>query len=164
MLGTALKVKPILTFGTQISPVGRVRTKQRALERMNEYLRGLHDRGATDGSCNTRSHPKTPSIWSLRAPRSSARVRRSAPRRGPCSARTSAPECSRRRRARLSRSTPATRETTSRQLSQPLSGPSVWLEAREAGAQGSIRVSMRRSRAIVGLARCRFAREAALGR
>ena len=48
MVGTALKVKPILTFGTEISPVGRVRTKKRALERMDEYLRGLHDRGATD--------------------------------------------------------------------------------------------------------------------
>ena len=48
MLGTALKVKPILTFGTEISPVGRVRTKKRAMERMNEHLRELHDRGATD--------------------------------------------------------------------------------------------------------------------
>lgn len=48
MLGTALKVKPILTFGTEITPVGRVRTKTRALERMNEYLHELHDRGATD--------------------------------------------------------------------------------------------------------------------
>ena len=48
MLGTALKIKPILTFGTEIAPVGRVRTKTRALERMNEYLDGLHDRGATD--------------------------------------------------------------------------------------------------------------------
>src|SRR5262249_16831110 len=48
MLGTALKVKPILTFGTEITPVGRVRTKTRALERMNEYLRGLGDGGATD--------------------------------------------------------------------------------------------------------------------
>ena len=48
MLGTALKIKPILTFGTEITPVGRVRTKTRALERMNEYLHGLHDRGARD--------------------------------------------------------------------------------------------------------------------
>jgi len=48
MIGTALKVKPILTFGTEISPVGRVRTKKRALERMDEYLRELHERGATD--------------------------------------------------------------------------------------------------------------------
>jgi fatty acid kinase fatty acid binding subunit len=48
MLGTALKVKPILTFGTEIAPVGRVRTKKRALERMDEYLSELNDRGATD--------------------------------------------------------------------------------------------------------------------
>ena len=48
MLGTALKVKPILTFGTEITPVGRVRTRRRALERMGAYLNELHDRGATD--------------------------------------------------------------------------------------------------------------------
>ena len=46
MLGTALKVKPILTFGTEIAPVGRVRTRRRALERMDAYLDELHDRGA----------------------------------------------------------------------------------------------------------------------
>ena len=48
MLGTALKVKPILTFGNEIRPVGRVRTRRRALERMDAYLEELHDRGATD--------------------------------------------------------------------------------------------------------------------
>jgi DegV family protein with EDD domain len=48
LLGTALKIKPILTFGTEIAPVGRVRTKARALERMKEYLDELHDRRATD--------------------------------------------------------------------------------------------------------------------
>jgi fatty acid kinase fatty acid binding subunit len=48
MLGTALKVKPILTFGTEIAPVGRVRTRRRALERMDAYLKELHDRGAMD--------------------------------------------------------------------------------------------------------------------
>lgn len=48
MLGSALKVKPILTFGTEITPVGRVRTRRRALERMGAYLDELHDRGATD--------------------------------------------------------------------------------------------------------------------
>ncbi len=47
-VGTALKLKPILTFGTEITPVGRVRTRRRAFERMVEYLRELHDRGATD--------------------------------------------------------------------------------------------------------------------
>ncbi len=48
MVGTALKVKPILTFGTEIAPVGRVRTHARALERMVSYLRELQERGATD--------------------------------------------------------------------------------------------------------------------
>jgi DegV family protein with EDD domain len=48
IVGTALKVKPILTFGTEIAPVGRVRTQRRAFERMVDYLRELHDRGATD--------------------------------------------------------------------------------------------------------------------
>src|SRR3954468_23195991 len=47
-VGTALKVKPILTFGSEIAPVGRVRTRRRALERMEGYLEELHDRGATD--------------------------------------------------------------------------------------------------------------------
>ena len=48
LLGTALKVKPILTFGTEITPVGRVRTHRKAMERMEEYLVELRDRGATD--------------------------------------------------------------------------------------------------------------------
>jgi DegV family protein with EDD domain len=48
MVGTALKIKPILTFGTEIAPVGRVRTHRRALERMTAYLHELHDRGASD--------------------------------------------------------------------------------------------------------------------
>ena len=45
-VGSALKVKPILTFGSEITPVGRVRTHRRALERMAEYLRELRDGGA----------------------------------------------------------------------------------------------------------------------
>jgi DegV family protein with EDD domain len=48
MVGTALKVKPILTFGTEIAPVGRVRTHRRAFERMVSYLHELNDRGASD--------------------------------------------------------------------------------------------------------------------
>jgi DegV family protein with EDD domain len=48
VVGTALKIKPILTFGTEIAPVGRVRTHRRALERMGAYLRELHARGTTD--------------------------------------------------------------------------------------------------------------------
>jgi DegV family protein with EDD domain len=48
LLGSALKVKPILTFGTEITPVDKVRTKGRAMQRMESYLGELHDRGATD--------------------------------------------------------------------------------------------------------------------
>ena len=48
LLGSALKVKPILTFGKEILPVGRVRTHRRAVERMGTYLEELRDRGATD--------------------------------------------------------------------------------------------------------------------
>jgi DegV family protein with EDD domain len=47
-VGTALKVKPILTFGTEIAPVGRVRTHRRAYERMVAYLEELKERGASD--------------------------------------------------------------------------------------------------------------------
>ena len=46
VLGTTLKIKPILTFGTEIAPVGRVRTHGRAMERMASYLEELRERGA----------------------------------------------------------------------------------------------------------------------
>jgi DegV family protein with EDD domain len=48
MVGTALQIKPILTFGSEIAPVGRVRTRRRAVERMVAYLHELRDRGATE--------------------------------------------------------------------------------------------------------------------
>ena len=48
LVGAALQIKPILTFGTEISPVGRVRTRKRAFERMVAYLEELRDRGASD--------------------------------------------------------------------------------------------------------------------
>jgi len=48
LVGTALRIKPILTFGTEIAPVGRVRTKRRAQERMVEYLHELKERGAEE--------------------------------------------------------------------------------------------------------------------
>jgi DegV family protein with EDD domain len=47
LVGSALKIKPILTFGTEIAPVGRVRTGKRALARMIAYLHELHERGAS---------------------------------------------------------------------------------------------------------------------
>ena len=48
MVGTALKVKPILTFGREIEPVDRVRTSSRAYARMGEYLAEMHAAGARE--------------------------------------------------------------------------------------------------------------------
>jgi DegV family protein with EDD domain len=48
LVGSALKIKPILTFGTEIAPVGRVRTRKRARERMVAYLHELHEGSATE--------------------------------------------------------------------------------------------------------------------
>ncbi len=48
IVGTALRVKPILTFGEEIKPVGRVRTRARALERMRGFLDELHEREANE--------------------------------------------------------------------------------------------------------------------
>lgn len=45
-LGSALKVKPILTLDTQITPVERVRTSGRALARLVEYMESRKDDGA----------------------------------------------------------------------------------------------------------------------
>jgi DegV family protein with EDD domain len=48
LLGSALKIKPILTFGTEITPVGRVRTRRRAHQVMVGYLEQLRDRGCSE--------------------------------------------------------------------------------------------------------------------
>src|SRR5271166_1074090 len=45
-LGGTLKIKPILSLEYEIVPVERVRTAGRAFERMVEYARELHERGA----------------------------------------------------------------------------------------------------------------------
>jgi fatty acid kinase fatty acid binding subunit len=45
-LGSALQIKPILTLEQEITPVERVRTRRRALERMVEYARQRHADGA----------------------------------------------------------------------------------------------------------------------
>jgi DegV family protein with EDD domain len=45
-LGSALKIKPILTVQSQITPVERVRTSRRAFERMVELLRSLKEEGS----------------------------------------------------------------------------------------------------------------------
>jgi len=45
-LGTALKIKPILTVESEITPVERVRTSRRAFERMVDLLRTRKEAGA----------------------------------------------------------------------------------------------------------------------
>jgi DegV family protein with EDD domain len=44
-VGGALKIKPILSIESEITPVERVRTAGRAFERMVDYMRRLHDAG-----------------------------------------------------------------------------------------------------------------------
>ena len=45
-LGSALQIKPILTLAEEITPVERVRTRRRALERLVEYAQQRHADGA----------------------------------------------------------------------------------------------------------------------
>ena len=45
-IGGALKIKPILTLEEEITPVERVRTRARSLERLRDYARERHESGA----------------------------------------------------------------------------------------------------------------------
>lgn len=45
-LGTALKIKPILTFEEEVTPVERVRTRSRAVDRLFSYAQQRHEDGA----------------------------------------------------------------------------------------------------------------------
>jgi fatty acid kinase fatty acid binding subunit len=45
-IGSTLKIKPILTVESEITPVERVRTSARAFERLVDYARHRHDSGA----------------------------------------------------------------------------------------------------------------------
>jgi DegV family protein with EDD domain len=45
-LGSTLKIKPILTLEEEITPIERVRTRRRALERMVDFARERHSDGA----------------------------------------------------------------------------------------------------------------------
>jgi DegV family protein with EDD domain len=44
-IGSALKTKPILTLEEEITPVERVRTRARSLERLRDYARQRHEQG-----------------------------------------------------------------------------------------------------------------------
>jgi DegV family protein with EDD domain len=46
LLGSTLRIKPILTFEEEVRPVERVRTRRRAFERLVEYARERHADGA----------------------------------------------------------------------------------------------------------------------
>mgnify|MGYP001267465599 CR=1 FL=1 len=45
-IGGALKIKPILTLEEEITPVERVRTRARSLQRLRDYARQRHESGA----------------------------------------------------------------------------------------------------------------------
>lgn len=45
-IGSALRIKPILTLEEEITPVERVRTRARSLERLRGYMRQRHESGA----------------------------------------------------------------------------------------------------------------------
>jgi DegV family protein with EDD domain len=45
-IGSALKIKPILTLEEEITPIERVRTRSRAIERLRDYARQRHESGA----------------------------------------------------------------------------------------------------------------------
>jgi DegV family protein with EDD domain len=44
-IGSALKIKPILTLEEEITPVERVRTRARSIERLRDYARERHNSG-----------------------------------------------------------------------------------------------------------------------
>ncbi|MDX6632892.1 MAG: fatty acid kinase fatty acid binding subunit, partial [Solirubrobacterales bacterium] len=48
LVGTALKIKPILTMGEEITPVDQVRTRSRAYAKLLELAGKLKERGARD--------------------------------------------------------------------------------------------------------------------
>ena len=45
-IGSALKIKPILTLEEEITPVERVRTRARSIERLTDYAQQRHESGA----------------------------------------------------------------------------------------------------------------------
>ncbi len=87
-LGSALKIKPILTVECEITPVERVRTSQRAFERMVELLRSRAQDGADAWMVQHIQAPAEPSSCRGGGRRSSASHHGSSPRSSPRSGRT----------------------------------------------------------------------------
>jgi DegV family protein with EDD domain len=46
LIGSTLKIKPILTFAEEVTPVAQVRTRPRAVARLIDYARQRHGEGA----------------------------------------------------------------------------------------------------------------------
>ena len=134
LVGSALKIKPILTFGTEIAPVGRVRTHKRgASSGWSPTSSELHERGATDWIVQ---HAQSPDdAEQLVAERGTeilgSRAAVLHPGRARCSAPTSARGCSSAASASLPPPAPAdaqplsTTDTTlpAGSLNQAISGP-----------------------------------------
>jgi len=60
-IGSALKIKPILTLEEEITPVERVRTRARSIERLREYARQRHESGLDAWVIQHIQDPKTAS-------------------------------------------------------------------------------------------------------
>lgn len=45
-IGSALQIKPLLSFEAEVTPVERVRTRARSIERLRDYARQRHESGA----------------------------------------------------------------------------------------------------------------------
>ena len=94
-IGSALKIKPILTLEEEITPVERVRTRARSIERLRDYARQRHEDGFDAWVVQHIQDFETADALVERLPaRSSAASRSSSPRSARCSAPTSAPACS----------------------------------------------------------------------
>ena len=79
-IGSALKIKPILTIDREIAPVERVRTRARSLERLRGYARQLHEDGADAWVVQHIQDEETAADLADVAARSSAASRPSSPR------------------------------------------------------------------------------------
>jgi DegV family protein with EDD domain len=69
-VGGALKIKPILSIESEITPVERVPTQGKAFERMVDYrAHPPRRRAPTAGACSTSCPPSRRSAWSSASPR-----------------------------------------------------------------------------------------------
>ena len=82
-IGSTLRIKPILTVESELTPVERVRTSSRAFERLVDYARQRHESGADAWVVQHICSERRPTGWptavgrySVANPSSSARSAR----------------------------------------------------------------------------------------